>query len=84
MPTPDDSLRDFASRPWDEIEGLKRRYWADSDMKPEELLRVAEELRLYAVSVRPDWPDDAQRQADLDSHIRIAHLLLKTAHERDQ
>lgn len=76
----DESLRAFASRPWTEIERLKRRYWAEVDVPPTELIKMADELRRYTISVRPDWPDDAERQADLDTHIRVAIQLSATAH----
>ena len=60
MQSSDESLRAFASRPWAEIERLKYRYWAELDASPEELIKVADELRRYTLSVRPDWPDDAE------------------------
>lgn len=84
MTTSDESIRAFASRPWAEIEHLKRRYWAESDLTPAELLALADELRRHALSVRPDWPDYTERQADLDTHIRITRLFLQTADERPQ
>lgn len=78
METSDESLRDFASRPWAEIERLKHRYWADLDLAPADRLRVADELRRYTLSLRPDWPDDVAREADLETHIRIARQLFMT------
>ena len=84
MPVHDESLRAFAERPWEEIERLKRHHWATSDMNPAELLGVAEELRQYAVAVRPEWPDRRERSSDLDAHVRLAQLLSHTDNGSDQ
>lgn len=73
--TSEESLREFASRPWEEIESLKREYWANTAASPAELIRAADELRRYTLSVRPDWPDEAERKADLKTHIRVSHQL---------
>jgi hypothetical protein len=79
MQSSDELLRAFASRRWDEIERLKYRYWAEVDMTPSDRLRLADELRRYTLSVRPDWPDDEERAIDLETHIRVARQLAETA-----
>ena len=80
MTSSDDALRQFATRPWDEVERLKERYWATDEMTPSERLRVADAMRQYTLSVRPDWPDARAREADLETHIRITRELMATAH----
>ena len=82
MATTDESLRAFASRPWAEIESLKRRYWSESERTPAQLLKLADELRRYTLSVRPDWPDEAEREADLKTHIRVSRQLSKVGNGR--
>lgn len=84
MATSDESIRAYASRPWAEVERLKLRYWAETDMTPAELLRHADELRRYTLSVRSDWPDEAARRADLEVHIRMARQLFETGNARRQ
>ena len=51
-------------------------------MTPAELLALADEFRRYTLYVRPDWPDDTEREGDLQTHIRMTHQLFKTGHER--
>jgi hypothetical protein len=80
MTSSDDALRQFASRPWHEIARLKARYWATDEMTPTERLRVADAMRQYTLAVRPDWPDARALEADLETHIRLAHELMVTAH----
>jgi hypothetical protein len=43
----------------------KRRLGLDAS------LRIADELRAYVLSVRPDWPSDAERRADREMHLRV-------------
>lgn len=70
-------IRDFVARDWEAVRESKDAYWADriERMGPEEALRVADELRRQMLQCAADWPDDASRQADLESHVRLAALL---------
>ncbi len=38
-------------------------------------LRIGDSLREQARALRPDWPDEAEREADLAHHIRLSELL---------
>ena len=67
----------FAGRDWEAIERLKTDYWRERQaiMTPDEALAIAEQLRLYVKSIRPDWPSEADRDANLEDHIRLADAL---------
>jgi hypothetical protein len=74
-------IRAFRDRDWGLIERAKLDFWVEqkSRLAPEAVLDLADELRQYAQTVRPDWPDAAERQADLASHTRVAALLTRAA-----
>lgn len=74
-----EALREFASRPWKEVEGLKLRYWRDADLNPSQLIRMGDELRRHGIAMRADWPSEDDRRADVDAHARVARLL-RSAH----
>ena len=72
-----DELLQFARRDWSAVEEEKARYWArrKHDMTPAEALRLGHALRRHAAALRPDWPSDAERREDLDTHARVAEAL---------
>jgi hypothetical protein len=65
----------FAQRDWGAIEEHKRRYWADHPTSVDERLRIADELRRYALALHPDWPTREQREEDLATHMRVGEAL---------
>lgn len=77
-----DDLRQFALRDWAAVAEEKARYWAAQKdvMSSAEALRLGAELRAYVSALRPDWPTDAEREADLDSHARVASALRAVSH----
>jgi hypothetical protein len=67
----------YARRDWGAVEELKRRHWVERKrtMTPLEALELAEGLRRSVRELRPDWPSEAERNADLDCHVRLARRL---------
>jgi hypothetical protein len=74
--TPYDS-RAFARRDWAAIADAKAAFWASRkpSMTPVEALEIAEMLRQHVLRVQPNWPDDAEREADLAVHVRVSAVL---------
>ena len=70
-------LREYAARPWEEIERVKRRAQAESvaRMTPAERISSADLLRRHAQQINPDWPDENERNADIENHVRVSDLL---------
>jgi hypothetical protein len=70
-------IRAFVARDWASLEDQKARFWADRKrtMSPSEALEVADDLRRHAQALKPDWPDPAERAADLAVHRRVAEAL---------
>jgi hypothetical protein len=69
-----DLAKGLLDRPWQELEDLESDHWRRRKEQhgPGEGLRIAEELRLHALAVRPDWPSEAERKEDLAVHVRVA------------
>ena len=70
-------IRAFARRDWAAIGAQKARYWAERKraMTASEALELGESLRRHARRLQPDWPDAAERAADLATHTRLARAL---------
>ena len=77
-------IRSFHARDWGLIARSKSDYWVGqkASMTPNAVLELAGELFAYARALRPDWPNSAERDADLTSHIRLAGLLQRAAQNR--
>jgi hypothetical protein len=72
-----DDIRAYVSRDWATVQEQKRRSWAErlARMGPAEGIRLADDMRRYVVSIRPDWPTPGDRAPDLASHIELCALL---------
>jgi hypothetical protein len=72
-----DDILAFAGRDWVAIEAEKARFWAErkASMSPSEALAVGDALRRHAQALKPDWPDSAERAADLAGHRRVSEAL---------
>lgn len=70
-------IRSFAGRDWAAIERQKARYWAGRKhtMTAAGALELGDVLRRHALGLKPDWPDAAERAADLAVHVRVAETL---------
>ncbi len=77
-------IRDFQERDWRLIERAKSDYWVNqkATMTPTAILELAGELLDYARTVKPDWPNPSERDADLTSHTRVAAMLHRAAENR--
>jgi hypothetical protein len=74
-------LIDFARRDWPAVAELKAVHWLERTRGRgrEEVFRAAEELRRFATTARPGWPDEEERAADLASHAAVAESLRRVA-----
>jgi hypothetical protein len=72
-----EQLRAYAKRDWNALAQAKRAYW--HAMQPADRIFAADELRRFAESTHAGWPTADDRRRDLDSHIRLARLLLRAA-----
>ena len=72
-----DDILAFARRDWAMVAESKTRYWLarKRTLSAAELLAVGDGLRRHALAVRPDWPTDAERAADLATHERVTEAL---------
>jgi hypothetical protein len=79
-----DEILAFAGRDWAAIEAEKARFWAErkASMSPSEALAVGDGLRRHAQSMKPNWPDPAERAADLDVHRRVSEALNAVSRHR--
>lgn len=70
-------VRGYMGRDWAALEALKDEHWLlrRSQMSADERLGVAAELRRWAHQLRPQVDWEAERQADLEAHIRLSALL---------
>lgn len=67
-------IRDYLDREWELVRDLKDRYWAERkpSLTPDAALRVGDGLREHAQSLRPEWPDAAEREVDIRVHARVS------------
>jgi hypothetical protein len=72
-----DDLRAYAGRDWRVVEDAKRRYWIERKkvLTPTAALAIAEGLRLHVRALRPDWPSETERTADLATHAKVSTSL---------
>jgi len=77
-------IRAFQERDWRLIERSKSDYWVSqkATMTPAAILELAGELFDYARTLKPDWPNPSERDADLASHSRVASMLHRAAENR--
>lgn len=67
----------FAHRDWALVAEAKAEFWKERKrhLSPGDVLAVGDQLRRHAQAVRPDWPGEADRAADLDIHLRVTEAL---------
>ena len=73
----DADIRAFVRRDWAAIARAKARFWAERKhaMSAGDALSMGDALRRHAQLLRPDWPDAAERDADLATHARVSGAL---------
>jgi hypothetical protein len=71
------SARAFLNRGWAEVERLDREHWARRrrDEGSQATFRAASALLEHVRGLRPDWPGEAERAADLAHHLAWRRLL---------
>ena len=72
-------LQEFANRDWQQISDMDRSHWVSEYRKngSAATLRASQALWQHMKSIRPEWPDAAERQRDLDHHIAQKQLLTR-------
>lgn len=67
----------FARRDWAAVEAAKADDWAErkASMSAGRLLALADGLRSGVAALRPDWPSEAERAADLATHVELSERL---------
>jgi hypothetical protein len=72
-----DDLAAFATRDRSGLVDAKAAHWRRRKVSagPSEGLRIADELRRLVQSLRPDWPEQTHRDADLATHVRVGAML---------
>jgi hypothetical protein len=77
-------LRDFCERDWRLIERVKSDYWVEQKAAatPSAAFELAADLLQYARTLRPDWPNTTEREADVAAHIRVAGMLQRASQIR--
>jgi hypothetical protein len=68
------------SKRWDLLAEYKDQYWREQKhLGLREALRVVDALRTQAQFFNPTWPTPEDREADLETHIRVSAALARTA-----
>lgn len=77
-------VQNYLARDWELLERVKTDQWIEQKaaLTPSAVFELAAELLEYVRALRPDWPDAADREADLDSHIHLAAMLQRTSENR--
>jgi len=72
-----DSVREFLHRDWAAVSASKTRSWhaLKARRSAGQLLGTADQMRVYARQVRPDWPTRQDRLDDLLVHQRVGEAL---------
>lgn len=72
-----DLIRAFVRRDWTQAALAKTAHWIaqKAGRSPTEILNDADALRRHAMTVRPEWPSDEDRAADLAAHRRVSEAL---------
>jgi hypothetical protein len=72
-----DDILAFARREWSLVAEAKTEFWLTrkQGLSAAEILAIGDDLRRHAQAVRPDWPNEAERYADLAVHLRVTEAL---------
>ena len=71
------AVLEFARRDWARVADAKTDFWLNRKRasSPAELLTLGDQLLRHARTMRPDWPSEVERAADLAVHQRVAEAL---------
>jgi hypothetical protein len=69
--------RAFALRDWGALAAAKDRAWLEEKQRTGALgaFQALSALIEHTRSVRPDWPSEAEREADFEMHRRLIDVL---------
>lgn len=72
----------FVGRDWASMAALKRLHWAERFHAEgsQATVRASSALWEHVRRIKPDWPTERDRRADLAHHIEFKRLLDRTAH----
>jgi len=67
----------FARRDWATVAAAKEQHWLRQKraMSPADVWQMSDVMRRYAQALRPDWPTQVDREADIESHHRVGLAL---------
>ena len=70
-------IRDYLRRDWDLVRENKDRYCSErkKSLTPAAALSIGDGLREHVRNLRPEWPDAAEREADIQVHTRVSGSL---------
>lgn len=76
-----DDLRAYARRAWHVLEALEQDHWARELVArgPAATLEASQALWAHMRRVRPDWPTEADRGADLAHHVVLKQAIDRAA-----
>jgi hypothetical protein len=79
-----DDVLAFARRDWAAVAEGKAAFWAErkASMSAGDALAVGDGLRRHAQSLKPDWPDQVERAADVAAHCRVSEALRAVSRQR--
>ena len=76
-----DDLRAYAGRPWHLLAALESDHWARecAARGPLATFTLSQALWAHMRAVRPDWPTEADRRADLADHVVLKQAIDRAA-----
>jgi hypothetical protein len=76
-----DDVRAYAQRAWHVLTELEHAHWARelSEHGPLSTLEASQALWTHMRRVRPDWPTEADRRADLAHHVVVKQAMDRAA-----
>lgn len=74
----------FVRRDWAAVEEGKAAFWAErkASISAAQVLALGDGLRRHARTLKPDWPDAAERAEDLAVHRRVSEALRAVIRQR--
>jgi hypothetical protein len=76
-----DDVRAYAQRAWHVLTKLEQDHWARelSEHGPLSTLEASQALWTHMRHVRPDWPTEEDRRADLAHHVVVKRSIDRAA-----
>ena len=76
-----EDVRAYAQRGWHVLAELEREHWARerAERGPLSTFEASQALWTHMQCVRPDWPTEAERRADLAHHIALKQAIDRVA-----